>query len=77
MENDDLPSFHGAVDRWVGRAITTSRMKGDVRMEFLSVLLYLLPVFAVLAFLNALFRIARALESIAQSMKTTEKDKEV
>jgi len=52
-------------------------MKGDVRMEFLSVLLYLLPVFAILAFLNALFRIARALESIAQSMKTTEKDKEV
>ena len=53
------------------------RMKGDIRMEFLSVLLYLVPVFAVLAFLNALFRIARALESIAQSMRTTEKDKDV
>ena len=52
-------------------------MKGDVRMEFLGVLLYLLPVFAVLAFLNALFRIARALESMAQSMKTMEKDKGV
>ena len=52
-------------------------MKGYVRMEFVGVLLYLLPVFAVLAFLNALFRIARALESIAQSMKTMEKDKGV
>jgi hypothetical protein len=52
-------------------------MKGGIRMEFLSVLLYLLPVFAVLAFLNVLFRIARALESIAQSMKTTEKDKDM
>ena len=57
--------------------ITTYRMKGDVRMEFLGVLLYLLPVFAVLAFLNALFRIARALESMAQSMKTMDKDKGV
>jgi hypothetical protein len=46
-------------------------------MEFLGVLLYLLPVFAVLAFLNALFRITRALESIAQSMKSMEKDKDV
>jgi hypothetical protein len=45
-------------------------------MELLGILLYLLPVFAVLAFLNALFRIARALESIAQSM-TMEKDKDV
>jgi hypothetical protein len=52
-------------------------MKGDVCMEFLGILLYLLPVFAVLAFLNALFRIARALESIAQSMNTMEKDKDV
>jgi hypothetical protein len=50
-------------------------MKGDVAMEFFGVLLYLLPLFAVLAFLNALFRIARALESIAQSMKPTETDK--
>jgi hypothetical protein len=41
------------------------------------ILLYLLPVFGVLAFLNALFRIARALESIAQSMTTTEKNKDV
>ena len=46
-------------------------------MEFLIVLLYLLPVFAVLAFLNALFRIARALETIAQSMNTREKEKDV
>ena len=45
-------------------------------MNLLLVLLYLLPVFAVLAFLNALFRIARALESIALSM-TMEKDKQV
>jgi hypothetical protein len=52
-------------------------MKGDIRMEFLFILIYLLPVFAVLALLNALFRIARALESIAQSMKTMEKDKNV
>lgn len=44
-------------------------------MELLIVLLYLLPVFAVLAFLNALFRIARALESIAQSLNMKEKDK--
>jgi hypothetical protein len=55
--------------------ITTYSMKGDARMEFLLILLYLLPVFAVLALLNALFRIAWALESIAQSMKTMEKDK--
>ena len=46
-------------------------------MEFLGVLLYLLPVFAVLVFLNALLRIAKALESIAQSMNKTEKDKDV
>ena len=46
-------------------------------MEFFMAILYLLPVFAALAFLNALFRIARALESIAQSMKTTEKEKVV
>jgi hypothetical protein len=46
-------------------------------MEFLIVLVYLIPVFAVLALLNALFRIARALESMAQSMKTTEKDKDM
>jgi len=44
-------------------------------MDFLFVLIYLLPVFAVLAFLNALFRIARALETIAQSMNTMGKDK--
>jgi hypothetical protein len=59
------------------RPITIDSMKGCIRMEFLGVLLYLLPVFAVLAFLNALFRITRALESIAQSMKTMEKDKDV
>ena len=59
------------------RTITIDSMKGDIRMEFLLILLYLLPVFAVLALLNALFRIARALESIAQSMKTMEKDKGV
>jgi hypothetical protein len=46
-------------------------------MEFLLALIYLLPVFAVLALLNALFRIARALESMAQSMNTKDKDKEV
>ena len=46
-------------------------------MEFFGILLYLVPVFAVLAFLNALFRIARALESIAESMKTTDKDKDM
>ena len=45
-------------------------------MEFFGILLYLVPVFAVLALLNALFRIARALESIAESMNTREKDKE-
>ena len=45
-------------------------------MEFLLVLLYLLPVFAVLAFLNALFHIARALETIAQTMNTAGKDKD-
>lgn len=45
-------------------------------MDIFGILLYLVPVFAVLAFLNALFRIARALESIAQSMNTTENDKE-
>jgi hypothetical protein len=50
-------------------------MKGDVRMEIFGVLLYLLPLFAALAFLNALFRIARGLESIAQSMKPMETDK--
>lgn len=38
-------------------------------MELFLTLLYLLPVFAVLALLNALFRIARALESIAQTMQ--------
>jgi len=46
-------------------------------MEFFGILLYLIPAFAVLAFLNALLRIARALESIAESLKTTEKDKGV
>jgi hypothetical protein len=52
-------------------------MSEDVRMEaFPLILLYLLPVFAVLALLNALFRIARALESIAQSMIAAEKDKD-
>jgi hypothetical protein len=45
-------------------------------MEFFGILLYLVPVFAVLAFLNALFRIAWALESIAKSMKAREKDNE-
>lgn len=42
-------------------------------MEFFGVLLYLVPIFAVVAFLNALIRIARALESIAESLKTMEK----
>jgi len=52
-------------------------MKGDVRMEaFPLILLYLLPVFAVLAFLNAVFRIARALESIAEAMNSIEKNKD-
>ena len=46
-------------------------------MEIFGILLYLVPVFAVLAFLNALLRIARALESIAESLKTTENDKDV
>jgi len=46
-------------------------------MEFFMAILYLLPLFAVLAFLSALFRIARALESIAQSLKMTEKQKDV
>jgi hypothetical protein len=52
-------------------------MKRGIHMEIFGVLLYLVPVFAVLAFLNALFRIARALESMAESMKTTEKNREV
>lgn len=43
-------------------------------MEIFGILLYLAPLFAVLAFLNALFRIAKALESIAGSLNTTEKD---
>lgn len=59
------------------RTLTIDRMKGGIRMEFLGVLLYLVPVFAVLAFLNAVFRIARALESIAQSMKTMEEDQDM
>lgn len=60
------------------RAIPAYSVKGDVRMEFLFALLYALPVVAVIAFLNVLFRIARALESIAQSMKETmEKNKAV
>ena len=46
-------------------------------MDLIGTLLYLLPVFAVLAFLNAVFRIARALESIAKSMETMDKDKNV
>jgi hypothetical protein len=46
-------------------------------MEFLGVILYLIPVFAVLVFLNALLRIAKALESIAQSMTKMEKDRDV
>ena len=46
-------------------------------MDFLFVLIYLLPVFAVLAFLSALFRIAKALESIAQSLSMREKDTEM
>ena len=59
------------------RTITTDRMKGDIRMEaFPLILLYLLPVFAVLAFLNAVFRIARALESIAEAMNSIEKNKD-
>ena len=45
-------------------------------MDFLLVLIYLLPVFAVLAFLNAVFRIARALETIAQSLNTMKKDQD-
>jgi hypothetical protein len=52
-------------------------MKGDLRMEFLVVLLYSLPIVAVIAFLDVLFRNARALESIAQSMETRESDKAV
>ena len=59
------------------RTITIKSIKGGIRMEFLGVLLYLVPVFAVLAFLNAVFRIARALESIAQSMKTMEEDQDM
>jgi len=46
-------------------------------MEIFGILLYLAPVFAVLALLNALFRIARALESMAESMKPIEKGKDV
>ncbi len=46
-------------------------------MEFFGILLYLVPVFAAFAFLNAVFRIARALESIAESMKMMEKDKDM
>ena len=46
-------------------------------MELVTTLLYLLPLFAVLALLDALFRIARALESIARSMNTTDKGKNV
>jgi hypothetical protein len=44
-------------------------------MEFLVVLLYSLPIVAVIAFLNVLFRIARALESIAQTMERRGNDK--
>jgi hypothetical protein len=66
------------ITKWaIVRPITIDRMKGDICMEFLGVLLYLVPVFAVLAFLNAVFRIARALESIAQSMKTMEEDQDM
>jgi hypothetical protein len=45
-------------------------------MEIFGVLLYLAPVFAVIALLNALFRIARALESIAESLSAREKNNE-
>jgi hypothetical protein len=48
-------------------------LKGDIPIEIFGILLYLAPVFAVLALLNALFRIARALESIAESMKPVKK----